>query len=200
MYDDKEGILAHEGPNPRVFMDIAIGGEPAGRIVMELYADTVPKTAEVRCCMVCCRYVFRGKGEKEPVFRVCLRACKAGLSCTSRGHTRATHHLTVTNPNVTLKEKKCQTKPRLDTNRQRTNLNPELPRAVHGGEGPVPKLGRAALLQGLHLPPLHQGKHVDGICGRCLLCAGMREGWTAAGFGSMRMDGSVRTVCALLLS
>ncbi|KAM0072256.1 putative peptidylprolyl isomerase [Helianthus debilis subsp. tardiflorus] len=32
--------------NPRVFMDLSIGGEPAGRIVIELYADVVPKTAE----------------------------------------------------------------------------------------------------------------------------------------------------------
>ncbi|XP_010941286.1 peptidyl-prolyl cis-trans isomerase CYP19-1 [Elaeis guineensis] len=32
--------------NPRVFFDMAIGGAPAGRIVMELYADVVPRTAE----------------------------------------------------------------------------------------------------------------------------------------------------------
>ncbi|KAH9548008.1 hypothetical protein CY35_11G065900 [Sphagnum magellanicum] len=32
--------------NPKVFFDITIGGNPAGRIVMELYADTTPKTAE----------------------------------------------------------------------------------------------------------------------------------------------------------
>ena len=32
--------------NPKVFFDISIGGEPAGRITMELAADTVPKTAE----------------------------------------------------------------------------------------------------------------------------------------------------------
>ncbi|EMD94092.1 hypothetical protein COCC4DRAFT_30972 [Bipolaris maydis ATCC 48331] len=32
--------------NPRVFFDVSIGGDPAGRIVMELYADKVPKTAE----------------------------------------------------------------------------------------------------------------------------------------------------------
>ncbi|KAJ6824224.1 peptidyl-prolyl cis-trans isomerase-like [Iris pallida] len=33
-------------PNPKVFFDMTIGGAPAGRIVMELYADTTPRTAE----------------------------------------------------------------------------------------------------------------------------------------------------------
>ena len=32
--------------NPRVFFDIQIGDKAAGRIVFELFADTVPKTAE----------------------------------------------------------------------------------------------------------------------------------------------------------
>jgi peptidylprolyl isomerase len=32
--------------NPRVFFDITIGQKPAGRLVFELFADTVPKTAE----------------------------------------------------------------------------------------------------------------------------------------------------------
>ena len=32
--------------NPRVFFDITIGGKPAGRITFELFADTVPKTAD----------------------------------------------------------------------------------------------------------------------------------------------------------
>lgn len=32
--------------NPIVFFDISIGGQPAGRIKMELFADTTPKTAE----------------------------------------------------------------------------------------------------------------------------------------------------------
>jgi peptidylprolyl isomerase len=38
--------LVRMAPNPRVFFDIDIGGAPAGRIVMELYADTNPRTAE----------------------------------------------------------------------------------------------------------------------------------------------------------
>lgn len=32
--------------NPVVFFDIAVGGTPVGRITMELYADTVPRTVE----------------------------------------------------------------------------------------------------------------------------------------------------------
>ncbi len=32
--------------NPVVFFDITIGGQPAGRLVMELFADVVPRTAE----------------------------------------------------------------------------------------------------------------------------------------------------------
>ncbi|KAJ6843389.1 peptidyl-prolyl cis-trans isomerase CYP40-like isoform X2 [Iris pallida] len=32
--------------NPRCFMDVTIGGEMEGRIVMELFADVVPRTAE----------------------------------------------------------------------------------------------------------------------------------------------------------
>ncbi len=39
-----EGFAQNE--NPKVFFDISIDGEDAGRIVFELYADVVPKTAE----------------------------------------------------------------------------------------------------------------------------------------------------------
>ncbi|XP_078427571.1 peptidyl-prolyl cis-trans isomerase CYP19-3-like [Wolffia australiana] len=37
--------------NPRVFFDVLIGKAKAGRIVMELFADVVPKTAENFRCL-----------------------------------------------------------------------------------------------------------------------------------------------------
>lgn len=38
--------LPSETPNPRVYFDVTIGDDAAGRIVFELHADVVPKTAE----------------------------------------------------------------------------------------------------------------------------------------------------------
>jgi peptidyl-prolyl isomerase H (cyclophilin H) len=38
--------MASTSPNPVVFFDITLGGEPLGRVKMELFADVVPKTAE----------------------------------------------------------------------------------------------------------------------------------------------------------
>ncbi|MBF6131392.1 peptidylprolyl isomerase [Nocardia otitidiscaviarum] len=37
---------AAHGHNPYVFFDITIGEQPVGRLVMELFADAVPRTAE----------------------------------------------------------------------------------------------------------------------------------------------------------
>jgi hypothetical protein len=74
--------------NPVVFFDITIGGSPKGRIEMELRADVVPKTAEVRltaclrllCCVVKSHLIlpsflslslelslplYRGKGKRD---------------------------------------------------------------------------------------------------------------------------------------
>jgi len=39
-------VLATAMPNPRVYLDIEINKSPAGKIICELFADTVPKTAE----------------------------------------------------------------------------------------------------------------------------------------------------------
>lgn len=38
--------MASTDPNPVVFFDVTLGGEPLGRIKMELFANTVPRTAE----------------------------------------------------------------------------------------------------------------------------------------------------------
>jgi len=55
MYDEKpDNIVVHSGDNPKVFFDVTIGDDDAAvskRIVMELYADTVPKTAENFRCL-----------------------------------------------------------------------------------------------------------------------------------------------------
>merc|ERR1712178_411968 len=42
----------HSNPaNPKVFFDVHIGGQSAGRITMELFADVVPGTAENFRCL-----------------------------------------------------------------------------------------------------------------------------------------------------
>ena len=40
------GNRAQHARRPQVFFDISIGGAPAGRVVMGLYGDVVPKTVE----------------------------------------------------------------------------------------------------------------------------------------------------------
>lgn len=42
----RPGVVVEKNTNPKVFLEIGIDGKSAGRIVIELYADTVPKTAE----------------------------------------------------------------------------------------------------------------------------------------------------------
>jgi len=53
---------------PRVFFDMTIGGKPAGRIVMELASDVVPKTAENFRCL-CTGEKGMGKSGKPLHFK-----------------------------------------------------------------------------------------------------------------------------------
>jgi len=54
--------------NPKVFFDMTIGGDNAGRIVMELRADVVPKTAENFRCL-CTGEKGMGKSGKPLHFK-----------------------------------------------------------------------------------------------------------------------------------
>lgn len=51
LYDDKSGIVAPSANNPKVFFDMKHGEEDLGRIVMQLYSDITPKTAENFRCL-----------------------------------------------------------------------------------------------------------------------------------------------------
>lgn len=44
-------MVEADDENPKVFLDIEIGGEPVGRIVIVLAADVVPRTAENFRCL-----------------------------------------------------------------------------------------------------------------------------------------------------
>ncbi|PNW88621.1 hypothetical protein CHLRE_01g037400v5 [Chlamydomonas reinhardtii] len=57
--------------NPRVWFDIQIGSEAAGRVVMELYADIVPKTAE-NFRALCTGEKGVGKSGKRLHFKGCV--------------------------------------------------------------------------------------------------------------------------------
>merc|ERR1711924_338078 len=54
--------------DPRVFFDISIGGEEPERVEMQLYADTVPKTAENFRCL-CTGEKGEGKSGKPLHFK-----------------------------------------------------------------------------------------------------------------------------------
>ncbi|RAH63969.1 putative peptidyl-prolyl cis-trans isomerase [Aspergillus aculeatinus CBS 121060] len=43
---EQDTSFPHKDANPVVFFDVALGGEPLGRIKMELFANVTPRTAE----------------------------------------------------------------------------------------------------------------------------------------------------------
>eukprot|EP00392_Amoebophrya_sp_AT5.2_P005655 g5664.t1 len=45
-FSHRRAFAAAAAVNPRVYFDVSIGGSKAGRILMELFSDTTPKTAE----------------------------------------------------------------------------------------------------------------------------------------------------------
>jgi peptidylprolyl isomerase len=59
------GDQASKAPrNPRVFFDMEVDNEPAGRIIFELFADVVPKTAENFRCLCTGEKGMGRKGKK----------------------------------------------------------------------------------------------------------------------------------------
>jgi len=61
---------ARSDTNPRVFFDISIGGEPAGRVVFELFAGVVPLTVENFRCL-CTGEKGVGKAGKDLTYKGC---------------------------------------------------------------------------------------------------------------------------------
>ncbi|CBH13216.1 cyclophilin type peptidyl-prolyl cis-trans isomerase, putative [Trypanosoma brucei gambiense DAL972] len=64
-------IEAPDTNNPKVFFDVSINEKAAGRIVMELYADTVPRTAE-NFRALCTGEKGRGKSGKPLHYKGCI--------------------------------------------------------------------------------------------------------------------------------
>ncbi|KHJ92301.1 peptidyl-prolyl cis-trans isomerase, cyclophilin-type [Oesophagostomum dentatum] len=68
---DPEDIIVQDNmARPQVFFDITIGGKASGRIVMELYSDIVPKTAE-NFRALCTGEKGMGKSGKPLHFKGC---------------------------------------------------------------------------------------------------------------------------------
>ncbi len=82
---DESGPPAKRKTNPRVYMDIRIGSQEAGRIVMELFADIVPKTAENFRCLCTGEKGFGYKG--SPFHRIIPQFMAQGGDFTRKNGT-----------------------------------------------------------------------------------------------------------------
>ncbi len=130
--------MAADLDNPRVFFDISIAGEEAGRIVMTLFADVVPRTAE--------NFVSPGRSRLLAVL-ACSRACvyaqlhvAGGLRMTW-GRPRSVPACTALLPGSAPTRPAPWTKPAA-----------ALPVHRRGGRGTE---RQGAALQGLPVPPRH---------------------------------------------
>ena len=68
--------------NPVVFFDITLGGEPLGRITMELFADTTPRTCEnfrQYCTGETKNNLGRPQGYKGSKFHRVIRGMSVGI-------------------------------------------------------------------------------------------------------------------------
>eukprot|EP00927_Polykrikos_kofoidii_P055616 TRINITY_DN49830_c0_g1_i1.p1 TRINITY_DN49830_c0_g1~~TRINITY_DN49830_c0_g1_i1.p1 ORF type:complete len:406 (+),score=71.78 TRINITY_DN49830_c0_g1_i1:64-1218(+) len=72
---------AKSSENPRVFFEMDIGGEPAGRIVMELFAKVTPKTAENFRCLCTGEKGVGKKGKPLHYKGSCFHRVIPGFMC-----------------------------------------------------------------------------------------------------------------------
>lgn len=72
IYNDKKGLLVpnSNGDNPHVYFQIKLGDNDLGRVVMQLYKDITPKTAENFRCL-CTGEKGEGKAGKPLHFKGC---------------------------------------------------------------------------------------------------------------------------------